>query len=154
MHDLCPISALKFSQRFFLPNLVAIGHSWAMWLVVDPADLGINFDPSNALRFVQGFFLLNLVAIEHSLEIWPLVDPSWPLHDIWPHYCTTFRSRVLSTKFGCHRAFLSSLTPADPCITLDPNNALYFDQGSLLPLFFCGSYYYFCLVYQAACFSF
>ena len=68
------------------------------------------FDLSNALHFSQGFFLPHLVAIGHFWVIWPLFDPAWPLHDLWSHECTTLWSRVLPTKFGCHRAFLSNLT--------------------------------------------
>ena len=44
-------------------NLVAIGHSWAFWPLVDPY---VTFDPSNVLHSNQGFFSPNLVVIWHS----------------------------------------------------------------------------------------
>ena len=79
-----------------------------------PADPCMTFDPRNVLRSVQGYLLPYLVAIGNSWAIWPVVEPSWPLHDIWPHQCTTLRSGVLPTKLGCHRVFLSNLIPIDP----------------------------------------
>ena len=36
-----------------------------------------------------------------------MVDPGWPLQDLWPKQYITLWSRVLPTKFGGHRAFLS-----------------------------------------------
>ena len=73
----------------FLPNLVAIGHSFVIWPLLTPFDPCMTFDPSNALLFSQGFFLPNLLAIGHSWAIWPVVDPGWPLYDIWPQQCIT-----------------------------------------------------------------
>ena len=72
-HDLWPSNVLFLGQGFFLSKLVAIGHSCAMWPLVDPF---ITFDHSNTLLFGQGFFLPNLVAIGHfknNLTSW------WPL---------------------------------------------------------------------------
>ena len=118
LHDLWPSNALCSGQGFFLPNLLAIGHSWAIWPLVDPDWPFITFDPSNVLRSGQGFFLPNLVGIGHSWAIWPLVDPSWPLHNLWPHKCITLWSGVLPTTFGTRRAFLSQLTSGWP-LTFD-----------------------------------
>ena len=39
----CP----HFSQGTLLPNLVAIGHSWIIWPLVDPC---MTFDPRNAVQ--------------------------------------------------------------------------------------------------------
>ena len=50
-------------------------------------------------------------------------DPSWPLHDLWPQQWVTLWSGALPTKFGGHTSFLSNLTLADPCMTLNPSNA-------------------------------
>ena len=79
---------------------------WWPWGISKPLILGwpqfnpcMTFEPINALPFGQGFFLPNLVAVGHSGAIWPLVDPGWPLHDIWPHHCTTLWSRVAMGHF-------------------------------------------------------
>ena len=61
-----PSNALHFGLVFFLPNLVAIGHTskqFDVWLT--PADPSMTFDPRNALCSGLGFFLPNLVAIGH-----------------------------------------------------------------------------------------
>ena len=72
-----------------------------------------------------------------SKSIWPVVDPSWPLHDLWPQQCITLWSRVLPTKFGGLRAFLSNLTSGWPCLTpawpLTPAMHYTSGQGFFLP---------------------
>ena len=62
-------------------------------------------------------FLANLLYFFCCKSIWPVVDPSWPLHDLWPQQCITLWSRVLPTKFGGLRAFLSNLTSGWPWLT-------------------------------------
>ena len=57
-----PSNALHSGQGFFPPNVVAIGHCWANWPLLD---LYVIFDLSNALRFGQWFFPPNLVTIGH-----------------------------------------------------------------------------------------
>ena len=119
-----PSISLHFNQGFFLPNLVAIKHSWAIWSLIDlgwpcmifnssiagvlPSkfsshagipeqfDPCMTFDPGNALHLSQGFFLPNLVAI------------------------------------GIPEQFNPWLTLVDPCMTFDPGNALHFSQGFLI----------------------
>ena len=102
---------------FFPPNLVATGHFWGIWPLVDPGWPQHNLWPRNELHFDQGFFLPNLMAIRHFSAIWNLVDPGWPLHDLWPQQCITLWSGVLLTKFGGHRALLGKLTPTWPQLT-------------------------------------
>ena len=72
-----PSIALHFSQRFFLPNLVVIGLSWA---IIDPWLTSVypcmTFDPNNVLYFGQGFFPLNMVTIEQLLQNF---TSGWPL---------------------------------------------------------------------------
>ena len=45
-------------------------------------------------------------------DLWP--NLVWPMEDLWPKQCITFRSRVVSTKVGSHIAFLSSLISGWP----------------------------------------
>ena len=59
------ISALHFGQGFFLPNLLVIGNSSAIWPLVDPGWCLHDLQPRNALHFGQGFLPSNLVAIGH-----------------------------------------------------------------------------------------
>ena len=97
-------------QGIVLPNLVAIGHSWAIYFpCLTLADTCMTFDPSIALHFGQMFILPTLVAIGHFWTIWPQVDSAWPLFDLRPQQCITFWSWVLSTKIGGHRTFLKQL---------------------------------------------
>ena len=60
-----PSNALHFGQGFFLPNLVAIGHFYAIDTWLTPDDPCMTFDSSNALCSGQGFVSPNLVAIGH-----------------------------------------------------------------------------------------
>ena len=129
-----PINALHTGQGFLLSNLIATRHSWAIWPLVDPR---MTCDPINSLHIGQGFLLTNLVATGHSWAFWPLVDPSWPVHDLWPHQCTSHRSGVLPAEFGCQMAFLINLTSGWPqltCMTCNPINELHFSQGFFLPI--------------------
>ena len=61
---------------------------------------------------------------------WPQLTPTWP---IWAQHYITLQSGVLPTKFGGHRPLLSKLTPADPNMTFDRNNALCYGQGFFSP---------------------
>ena len=118
-----PSNALYSSQGFFLTNMVA------NWPQTDPC---MTFDPSNALHFGQVFFWPNLVPIGHFWTIWPLVDPRWHLDDLWPQQWVTLWSRVVPTKFGGHRIFLSNLTSGWPQMTSAwplTSNALRSGQG-------------------------
>ena len=57
-----------------------------------------------------------LVTLGHVKANFPLADPSWPCM-IFNPVNALLRPRVLSTKFGSHRAFLSNLTPNWPRLT-------------------------------------
>ena len=60
-----PSNALHSGQGFFPPNVVAIGHCWANWPLLDPSWHLHNLNPSNALHYGQGFFPPSLVAVGH-----------------------------------------------------------------------------------------
>ena len=113
-----PSIALHFGQGFILPNLVVIGHSWAIWSLVDLGCPLLNLWPQHRTSLRSRVLPTNLVAIGHSWAIWtltpdgPWLTPVWP----WPQYCTSLMSGVLPTKFGGHIAFLNNLTSGWPLI--------------------------------------
>ena len=67
-------NALYFGQGSFLPNLVAIGHSRAIWPLVDSDWSLREFWPH-----YTGILLTNKIW-------WPLAIPKaiWPLNELWP----------------------------------------------------------------------
>ena len=82
-----------------LHQLVAIGDSWTIWLLVDPQmTLVWPLTSIFVLHSSQGFWWPNLGAIRlFNL----LLTPPWPL----TQECIRLWARPLLTKFGCHRAF-------------------------------------------------
>ena len=50
-----PINALHSGQEFFLPNLVAIRHSWAVWPLVDPGCSLCDLWPQQCTTLRSGF---------------------------------------------------------------------------------------------------
>ena len=138
-----PSNELHFDQGFFQLNLVAVKHFWAIWPLVDPGWPLHDHWPQQFIMLWSGVLPNKFGGHRTLLSKWPLLDSSWPLHDLWPKQCITLWSGILSTKFGGHRAFLSNLTPcwphmtpawpltpADPCMTFDPSNALCSGQSS------------------------
>ena len=66
-------NALHFGQGFFLPNLLAIGISQAVWPLIDPCWPLNDLQPSNALG--------------SSDQIWwqyGISKADWHLDDLWP----------------------------------------------------------------------
>ena len=73
-----PSIALHFGQGFFLPNLVAIGHSWTISPCLNPVDPCMTFNPSNALHFtVRGssYEIGGHRAFLKQLDLWMTFDP-------------------------------------------------------------------------------
>ena len=68
------------------------------------------------VRVLPSKFVSHRAFLSNLTPDWLLVDSSRPLHDIRPHYCTTFQAGVIPTKFGSHRSFLKQL---DPSMTFD-----------------------------------
>ena len=62
-----------------------------------------------------------------------LPDPSWPLHDLWTQQRITLWSRILPTKFGGHRSFLSNWPLVDPSMTSDPQQCIMLWSGFFPP---------------------
>ena len=83
------INTQHFSQWFPLQNLVATGHSWAIWPLVDLSWSLHDLWPHQfiLLQSEHGFFLPAKFSL--SQDIPEGFDPSWPLHDLWPHQCPT-----------------------------------------------------------------
>ena len=88
IHDICinsmtfdPSNALHSGQGFFPPNLVTIGHFWANWPYLTPADPFVTFDPSNALRFIRNSshqIWWPQVNPKQLTPGWPQLTPAWP----------------------------------------------------------------------------
>ena len=93
----------------------------------------MTFHPSISLHF--GFFLLYLAVIGHSWAIWPLVDPAWHLTKSMP-YISVRGSSYHLVVIEHSEQFDPLLTPVDPCMTFDPNNAYYTSvRGSSYQIF-------------------
>ena len=112
-----PSNALHSSQGFFPPNLVAVGHCWANWPLLDPRWPLHDPWPQQCISLCSGVLPTKFGDHRALLSKLTLLDPSWPLHDLWPQQCITLWSGILPTKFGGHRAFLSNLTPGWPQMT-------------------------------------
>ena len=133
-------------------------HFYAIALWSTPYYPCINFKPSNVLHCSQGFLLPNLVAIGDFLTIWPLVDSGWPqltptefgghraflknatsgwprLTPAWPLTPAMSYTLIRGSSYQIWWPYIISeqfdrwLTLADPCMTVDPCNALRSDQG-------------------------
>ena len=97
---------MYFGQRFFLQNLVAIGHFWAIWPLVDPRWPLLDRWPQQYITLWPG--VLSTKSGGHRAFLSNLTS-GWPLHDFQPQQCITLWSGVLSTKFGCRMAFLRQI---------------------------------------------
>ena len=108
-HDLWPIIALHFSQVFFLPNLVALGYSWAIRPLIDLSwplhDLWTQHYTTLRPGVLPTKFGSHRAFLNNLIHDWP----SWPLHDLWPKQCITLWSGVLPNKYGGLRTFLRQL---------------------------------------------
>ena len=106
-----PSNVLHFGQGFFLSYLVARGHFYAIWPLVDPGWSLHVLWPQQCIILWSGVvptkfgshnsFLSNLT----SGSGWP----HWLLHDLWPQQCILLWWGIVPTKFGSHRAFLRQL---------------------------------------------
>ena len=106
---------LHFSQGLVLPNLVAIGHYWAIWPLVDLDWPLYDLLPPHSTSLWSGVLPSKFGSHRTFLSN---MTPGLPLHDLWPQLCTSLWSGVLPTNFGSHRAFLNNLTPVWPRLTL------------------------------------
>ena len=74
-----PSIALHFGQGFFLLILEVIGHSWAIWPLVDPGWSLYELRPQQWIKLLHRFFLPNLVAkgifkqFDRWMDLWPSV---------------------------------------------------------------------------------
>ena len=109
-----PSIALHFGQGFFLPNFVAIGHSWAIWPLVDPGWPLHVLWPHQCTLFWSGCFLPNLVVIEHSWAIWPLLTPVDPCMTFDPGNALHFSQQFFPPNLGAIGHFKSNLTTEWP----------------------------------------
>ena len=112
-----PSNALRSGQGFSPPNLVAVGHCWAIWPLLDPGWPLHDLWPQRCISLWSGVPPTKFGGHRALLSKLTLLDPIWPLHDLWPQQCITLWSEILPTKFGGHRAFLSNLTPGWPQMT-------------------------------------
>ena len=103
-----PSNALHSCLGFFLPNLVAIEHFKAKWLLLDPSWPLHNIWPQQCITHLLGVLPTKFGGYRALLS---------KLTPTWPQQCITLWSDVLSSKFGCHRAYLSNLTPTWPRLT-------------------------------------
>ena len=83
------------------------------------------------------FCLPNLVATGHFKGIWPLVDPgltpAWPLIPAMSYTLIRGSFYQIWCPYDISKPFDLWLTPADPCMTFDPSNALHSGQGFFPP---------------------
>ena len=112
-----PSNALRSGQEFFPPNLVAIGHCYANWPLLDPGWPLHDLWPQQCITLWSGILTIKFGGHRALLS---KLTPTWPQltpHDIWPQQYIMLWSRVLLTKFGGHRVYLSKLTPTWPQLT-------------------------------------
>ena len=98
-----PSNALHSGQGFFPPNLVAIGHCYANWPLLDPSWPLHDLWPHQC--FMLWSEILSIKFGGHKAFLSNLT-PGWP--PAW-------------------------LTPDNPYMTFDPSNALCFGQGFYSP---------------------
>ena len=104
-----PSIALHFDQGFILSNLVAIGHSWAIWLLVDLSWPLYDLWTQHCTSLWSGVHSTKFGCHRAFLNSF---TPSWPqltLNDLWPQKYITLQSGVLPTNFDSHRVFLKQL---------------------------------------------
>ena len=121
--DLCMTfnlsNALCFGQGYFLPNLAAIGHSLAIWPLIDPGWPLHDLRPQQCTTLPQWFFQPNLVPIAHSWAIWHLVDPVWPCMTFDPSNALFFGQGFFLRSLVAIEYFQSNLTSEWPLLYFD-----------------------------------
>ena len=141
MFDPCktfdPTNALHSGLGFFLQNLVATGHFQVISHLVDPGWPLHDFWPQQWVTHWPGVlptkfgghraFLSNLTSAR------PWLTPAWPLTPAMSYALIRGSSYQIWQPFSISRQVCLRLTPADPCMTFDPSNALYFGQGFFPP---------------------
>ena len=78
-----PSNALRSGQGFFLPNLVAIGHCWASWPLLDPSRPLHDLQPQQCITLWSGVlptkFGDHRALLSKLTPTWPQLTPAWPL---------------------------------------------------------------------------
>ena len=76
-------NALRSGQRFFPPNLVAIGHCKANWPLLDPSWPLHDLRPQQCITLwsviLSTKFGSHRAFISNLTPGWPLMTPAWPL---------------------------------------------------------------------------
>ena len=121
----------------FLPNLVATGHFWRIWPLVDPDWPLHHLWPQQWVTLWSGLlptkfggytaFLSNLTSG------WPWQTPAWPLTPEMHYALVRDSSHKIWWPKGIAKQIDPYLTPADPYTTFDPSSALRFGQGFFPP---------------------
>ena len=114
-----PSNVLFLGQRFFLPNLIAIGHSWEIWHLVD---VGWPLRPHQCSTLRSGVLPIkfgNHRTFPCNLtRCWPRLTPAWHLNKAL-HY---------SSFIGHSWAIWPLLTLVDPCMTPEMHYSLVRDS--------------------------
>ena len=97
-----PSKALHSGQGFFPPNLVAIGHCWANWPLLDPSWPLHDLWPQQCTKLWSGVLPTKFgghgALLSKLTPAWPQLTPTWLL----TQQCITPWSGILPIKFGDH----------------------------------------------------
>ena len=139
--DLCMTfdssNALRSGHGFFPPNLVAIGHCWANWPLLDPSWPLHDLWPQQCIMFWSGILLTKFgghrALLSNLTPGWPRMTPAWPLTPAMHYALVRGSSHKIWWPKDIARQIDPYLTPADLYMTFDPNNAVRSGQGFFPP---------------------